>query len=163
MQTEQPWYISFRAEALAIVCLTDRDDLLVSQQQKDKDTGLDLLVKITKDGNYTGRIFGVEVKATVSSSELIEHDDMFKLKNQEYNKLKNFRDLPFPVCLFFFTLDNDKGYYRWILEPIIKEGNNVALKFNENQELKNLNDQEIDNIIAMVNNWYDHKSNLVSA
>ena len=50
--------------------------------------------------------------------------------------MKVFKDLPFPVCLFFFTLDNDKGYYRWILEPIIKEGNNVALKFNENQELK---------------------------
>jgi len=33
---------------------------------------------------------------------------------------------------------------------------------NENEELKNLNDQEIDNIIAMINSWYDHKSNLVS-
>lgn len=103
MQTEQPWYIGLRSEALAIVSLTRRDDLLVSQQQKDKDTGLDLLVKITKDGNYTGRIFGVQVKATVSSSELIQDDDIFKLKNQEYNNLKVFRDLPFPVCLLFIT------------------------------------------------------------
>lgn len=160
MNNKQPWYIGLRSEALAVVYLTGRDDLIVSQQKQGQGV-LDFSVTITKDGNYTGRIFGVQVKATVSSSELIEHDDMFKLKNQEYNKLKNFRDLPFPVCLFFFTLDNDKGYYRWILEPIIKEGNNVALKFNENQELKNLNDQEINNIIAMVNNWYDHKSNLV--
>jgi len=133
MQTEQPWYIGLRSEALAIVSLTRRDDLLVSQQQKDKDTGLDLLVKITKDGNYTGRIFGVQVKATVSSSELIQDDDIFRLKNQEYNNLKVFRDLPFPVCLFFFTLDNDKGYYRWILEPIIHEGNNMSLKFNDSR------------------------------
>lgn len=158
MQTEQPWYIGLRSEALAVVYLTRRDDLIVSQQ---KQGGLDFSVTITKNGNYTGRIFGVQVKATVSSSELIQDDDIFKLKNQEYNNLKNFRDLPFPVCLFFFTLDNDKGYYRWILEPIIKEGNNMSLKFNENEELKNLNDQEIDNIIAMINSWYDHKSNLV--
>ncbi|MEA5579301.1 DUF4365 domain-containing protein [Anabaena sp. UHCC 0451] len=161
MQTEQPWYIGLRSEALAVVYLTRRDDLIVSQQEKDKDTGLDLLVKITKDGNYTGRIFGVEVKAIVSSSDVIQHNDIFKLKNNKYKNLKVFRDLPFPVCLFFFTLDNDKGYYKWILEPIIKDGNNVALKFNENEELKNLNDEEIDNIIAMVNNWYDHKINLV--
>jgi hypothetical protein len=71
------------------------------------------------------------------------------------------RDLPCPVCLFFFTLDNDKGYYKWILEPIIKDHNNVALKINENEELKSLNDEKIDDIIAMVNNWYDHKSNLI--
>jgi hypothetical protein len=48
MNKKEPWYISFRAEALAIVCLTDRDDLLVSQQQKE--TVPDLLVTITKDG-----------------------------------------------------------------------------------------------------------------
>jgi hypothetical protein len=160
MQTEQPWYIGLRSEALTVVYLTRRDDLIVSQQKQGQGV-LDFSDTITKDGNYTGRIFGVQVKATVSSSELIQDDDIFKLKNQEYNNLKVFRDLPFPVCLFFFTLDNDKGYYRWILEPIINEGNNMRLKFNENEELKNLNDQEIDNIIAMVNSWYDHKSNLV--
>jgi hypothetical protein len=37
----------------------------------------------------------------------------------------------------------------------------VALKINENEELKSLNDEKIDDIIAMVNNWYDHKSNLI--
>ncbi|WP_413172655.1 DUF4365 domain-containing protein [Anabaena azotica] len=160
MQTEQPWYIGLRSEALAVVYLTRRDDLIVSQQKKGEGV-LDFSVTISKDGNYTGRIFGVEVKATVSSSELIQHNDIFKLKNNKYNHLQVFRDLPFPVCLFFFTLDNDQGYYRWILEPIINEGNNVSLKINENEELKKLNDQEIDNIIVMVNSWYDHKSNLV--
>lgn len=44
---------------------------------------------------------------------------------------------------------------------MIKDENNVALKFNENEELKNLNDEDIDNIIMMVNSWYDHKSNLL--
>ncbi|MFM7370492.1 MAG: DUF4365 domain-containing protein, partial [Sphaerospermopsis kisseleviana] len=112
MQTEQPWYIGFRSEALAVVYLTRRDDLIVSQQQKD--TGLDLLVTITQDGKSSGRMFGVEVKATASSSNLIQHDSIFKLKNKRYNNLNVLRDLPFPVCLFFFTLDNDEGYYRWI-------------------------------------------------
>lgn len=160
MQTEQPWYIGFRSEALAVVYLTRRDDLIVSQQQKD--TGLDLLVTITQDGKYSGRMFGIEVKATASSSDLIQEQDFFKVKNKKYNfNISFFKDLPFPMCLFFFTLDNDQGYYRWILEPVIKDENNVALKFNENEELKSLNDEEIDNIITIVNSWYDHKSNLI--
>ncbi|XHR84343.1 MAG: DUF4365 domain-containing protein [Gloeotrichia echinulata GP01] len=159
MQTEEPWYIGLRAEALAMVYLTRSDDLIVSQQQKDQ--GLDLLVTITKDGNYSGRIFGVEVRATASSSELIQRHDIFELKNYRYNNFQNLGDLPFPVCLFLFTLDNDKGYYRWILEPIIKERNNVALKLNECNELKTLSEEEKNNIIAIVNSWYDNKSNLI--
>ncbi|AFZ25961.1 hypothetical protein Cylst_3846 [Cylindrospermum stagnale PCC 7417] len=161
MQTEQPWYIGLRSEALTKVYLTRRDDLIISQPPQKDAGGLDFLVTITKDGNYSGRIFGVQVKATASSSELIQQHNFFKLKNIKYN-IKSFKDLPFPLCLFFFTLDNDKGYYKWILEPIVKDGNNAALKFNENDELRNLNDQEIDNIIAIVNNWYDHKINFVA-
>ena len=162
MQAEQPWYIGLRSEALAKVYLTRRNDLIISQPQAQGAGGLDIIVTITKDGNFSGRMFGVELKATASSSELIQQDDFFKLKNRSWNNyFKCFKDLPFPMCLFFFTLDNDKGYYRWILEPIIKDRNNVILKYNESEELKNLNDQEIDNMITMVNSWYDNKSNLI--
>lgn len=83
---------------------------IVYQQQKD--AGLDLLVTITQDGNYSGRMFGVQVKATASSSNLIQHDDIFRLKNNKYKNLQSLIDLPFPFCLFLFTLDNDQGYYR---------------------------------------------------
>ncbi|BAZ28236.1 hypothetical protein NIES4074_06670 [Cylindrospermum sp. NIES-4074] len=158
MVKKEPWYIKLRSNALAIVYLTRRDDLIVSQQQKG--TGLDLLVTITKDGNHRGRIFGVEVKATVSSSELIQHQNSFRLKNIRHN-IESFKDLPFPFCLFFFTLDNDKTYYKWILEPIVKYENDVTLKFNGNTVLKNLNDESIDNIITIVNRWYDSKNKLL--
>lgn len=161
MQTESNWYVGLRAEALAKVYLTRRDDLIISEQQQGAGT-LDFLLKITQDGKYSGRMFGIEVKATASSSDLIQEQEFFKVKNKKYNfNISFFKDLPFPMCLFFFTVDNDKGYYKWILEPIIKDHNNVALKINENEELTLLNDEEIDNIITIVNSWYDHKSNLI--
>jgi type I restriction-modification system DNA methylase subunit len=64
-------------------------------------------------------------------------------------------ELPFPVCLFFFTLDKDQGYYKWILEPVIEEQGNSKLHFNQSHEFKKLTDEGIDNIISTVNRWYD--------
>lgn len=158
MQTEQPWYIGLCSEALAMVYLTRRDDLIVSQAQKNT-AGLDFLVTITKDSMYSGRLFGVEVKAKISSDSLTQNGEVFKLKNSHSHQ-SFLRDLPFPVCLFFFTLDNDQGYYRWILEPIIKPDNNLGLKFHDNNELKKLDDQAIDNIVSLVNNWYEYRNKL---
>ncbi|MEH2415360.1 DUF4365 domain-containing protein [Nostoc sp.] len=156
METAAPWYIGKRAESLAIVYLTRRDDLIISQPTPDK--GLDFLITITKDGVSSGRLFGVEVKATVSTPGLIQHNQIFKLKNNR-NENKQIRDLPFPVCRFFFILDNDKAYYKWILEPNINEQNNLGLNFNESDDLKKLNDKEIANIISTVNSWYDQRNN----
>ncbi|MEA5567092.1 MULTISPECIES: DUF4365 domain-containing protein [unclassified Anabaena] len=158
MQTEQPWYIGLRSEALAMVYLTRRDDLIVSPSQKNT-AGLDFLVTITKDSMYSGRLFGVEVKAKISSDSLTQNGEVFKLKNS-HNHQTLLRDLPFPVCLFFFTLDNDQGYYQWILEPIIKSENNAGLQLRDNNELKKLDNQAIDNIISLVNSWYDQRNQL---
>ncbi|MDF2386496.1 DUF4365 domain-containing protein [Nostoc ellipsosporum NOK] len=75
------------------------------------------------------------------------------------NRVELFEDLPFPVCLFLFILENDQGYYKWILEPKINEQNHVSLHLNKNDELKKLDNQEIANIISLVNKWYDNKNN----
>ncbi|MBD2246028.1 DUF4365 domain-containing protein [Nostoc sp. FACHB-888] len=157
MKTTAPWYIGRRAESLAVVYLTRRDDLIISQPTLNQ--GLDFLITITKDGVYTGRLFGIEVKATDSTSNLKKHNDILKLDKNRLSRLENFKDLPFPVCLFFFILQNDQGYYKWILEPKIDGEKQVKLHFNEDDELKNLDDKEIANIISSINSWYDHRNN----
>ncbi len=157
MKTRVPWYIERRAESLAIVYLTRRDDLIISQATPNQ--GLDFLITITKDGVYTGRIFGIEVKATDYTSRLSKDNDLLKLDKERLNRLEKFQDLPFPVCLFFFILEEDRGYYKWILEPKINEQKQVSLHFNENDELKKLDDKEIANIISIVNSWYDQRNN----
>ncbi|MFN6514055.1 MAG: DUF4365 domain-containing protein [Nostoc sp. CreGUA01] len=157
MKTRVPWYIERRAESLAIVYLTRRDDLIISQPTPNQ--GLDFLITITKDGVYTGRLFGIEVKATDYTSKLSKDNDILKLDKERLNRLEKFQDLPFPVCLFFFILEEDRGYYKWILEPQINEQKQVSLHFNENDELKKLDDKEIANIISIVNSWYDQRNN----
>ncbi|MDZ8259696.1 DUF4365 domain-containing protein [Nostoc sp. ChiQUE01b] len=157
METTAPWYIGKRAESLAIVYLTRRDDLVISQPTPNQ--GLDFLITITKDGVFTGRLFGIEVKATDYTSNLSKHNDIFKLDKERLNRLEKFKDLPFPGCLFFFILENDQGYYKWILEPRINGQKQVSLHFNGNDELKKLDDKEIANIILNVNSWYDQRNN----
>lgn len=157
MKTRAPWYIGRRAESLAIVYLTRRDDLIISQPTPNQ--GLDFLITITKDGVYTGRLFGIEVKATDSTSNLKKHNDILKLDKNRLIRLEKFKDLPFPVCLFFFILENDQGYYKWILEPKIDGEKQVQLHFKEDDDLKRLDDKEIANIISSINSWYDHRNN----
>jgi hypothetical protein len=70
MQTEQPWYIGLRSEALAKVYLTRRDDLIVYRDKKDHD--LDVLVSISKNGEDINRLFGVEIKAVKSTPKIIQ-------------------------------------------------------------------------------------------
>ncbi|MEH2057736.1 MAG: DUF4365 domain-containing protein [Nostoc sp.] len=157
MKTTAPWYIGRRAESLAIVYLTRRDDLIIYQPTPNQ--GLDFLITITKDGVYTGRLFGIEVKATDSTSNLKKHNDILKLDKNRLSILEKFKDLPFPVCLFFFILETDQGYYKWILEPKIDGEKQVKLHFNQDDELKKLDDKEIANIISSINSWYDHRNN----
>jgi hypothetical protein len=152
MATKEAWYIGQRAEALAIMYLTNRDDLIVSRQQEEN--GLDFLVTLLKDGNYTGRLFGVQVKATVSTPKLVQNDDIIEIK-LDLQQLQSLAELPFPVCLFFFTLENDQGCCKWILEPVIEDQKNPKLCFNKSNNFKKLTDEEIDNLVSAVNNWYD--------
>lgn len=155
MQTEQPWYIGFRSKALAIVSLTRRDDLIIYRDTKDYD--LDVLVSITKNGKDVNRLFGVEIKAVKSTPKIIQNDDIFNIEGADINVLQSrFQKCNFPICLFFFTLDNDNGYYKWILEPIIDNENGNKLKRNASPEFRKLSNEAINDIVGLVNQWHDN-------
>ncbi|MCB9077452.1 MAG: DUF4365 domain-containing protein [Anaerolineaceae bacterium] len=64
MENTQAWYITERAEQLAFIYLSRRDDLVITKQNDDY--GIDFLVSIVEAGKYTGRVFGVQIKAGLS-------------------------------------------------------------------------------------------------
>src|SRR2546423_9045969 len=108
MKNDKVWYIDQRAEALAFVYLTRRSDLLVHQQTGDY--GYDFLVEIVRDQRATRRVFGVQVNARIDP---IQNPKLFNLKHEAR------KELPFPLCLFFFTMQTDQAFYTWITEPFI--------------------------------------------
>ena len=156
MQTEQPWYIGLRSKALAIVSLTERDDLIVYRDTKDYD--LDVLVSISKNGEDINRLFGVEIKAVKSTPKIIQNDAVFNIEGADVDVLQSrFKKCNFPICLFFFTLDNDNGYYKWISEPILDNENSNKLKLNPNPEFRKLTNEAINDIVSVVNQWYENQ------
>ena len=154
MVTKEAWYIGQRSESLTVMYLTRRDDLIISRQQQD--SSLDFLVTLLKDGNYTGRIFGVQVKATVSTPKLIERNDIVEIQ-MDLGLSQFIAEFPFPVCLFLFNLENNQGYYKWIVQPVIEGQIYSMLSLNKSKDFHKLTDEEISNIVSTVNRWYDSR------
>src|SRR3712207_1976522 len=100
MNKSKPWYIQQRAEALALVYLTRREDLLVKSQDG-LDYGIDYLVEILKDGRSTRRAFGLLLKAYRSVES--EHAATVLMKPQTKFE-QRVEELPFPTCVFLFSV-----------------------------------------------------------
>jgi hypothetical protein len=155
MENTQVWYIEPRAEQLAFVYLSRRDDLVIAKQNDDY--GVDFLVSVLEDGNYTGRVFGVQVKAKLSLEPTQEDTSTnnFKLNLGELLILE---DIPFPLCLFVFAMEDDEGYYRWLKEPRFNSQGNSELVLNKVNEFKKLSNAELDSIVSQINLWYERKN-----
>jgi hypothetical protein len=150
MSNPQPWFVEERAEHLAMMHLTRRDDLRVTRHRDHP--GMDLLVTVVKDGVFSGRQFGVVLRARMGGQKAPRIDS--RSIGLEHER---FRDVPFPVCMFFFSLDTDQGYYRWILEPAVDEGAPL-LEMPGQMLLCALDPASLETIVARVNAWYDARA-----
>lgn len=153
MANQETLFLAKRAEALAIVHLTRRDDLTIIEQERDYI--FDLLVEIESNSAKTGRFLGVEVKYIKTEKQAYK----IKNKSDEYEiniqKILSPKDVPFPVCLLVFSMDTDMGYYRWIKEPSQQfEGH---LQLNNKNIFRLLDRESLNGIIATVNAWYDNR------
>lgn len=146
------WYIRERAEALAVLYLTRRKDITVSARETDD--GVDLIVSLLSNGKSTGKIFGVKLTATDSSKHLKK--ELGRLdENFRGHLLSHIRDVPFPVCLLFFAVDSDVGYYAWMIEPVSpRNGEAPRLRVHQRCAFRELTNDSIDEIIAAVHGWY---------
>ena len=63
-------------------------------------------------------------------------------------------DVYFPVCVFYFTVKDDKGYYTWGHEPVIETGQ-AKLRSRTEADCHPLDDQSLAEIVSCVNAWYD--------
>ena len=61
---------------------------------------------------------------------------------------------PYPVCLFHFTMDDDKSYYTWVAEPSVA-GGEARLLMHQTPHCRILNRAALDEIVGQVDRWYD--------
>lgn len=157
MSDENVWYLGKRAEQLAFVYLSRREDVMITEQSQSSDYGVDYLVTLINNGEYTGRMFGVEVKALKSTTQVQRiapdgSEAQINIKNVFVPK-----DIPFPLCLFVFIMETDEGYFRWLKKPVYDGQSHPLLRLNQSKLFRRLSSKTLDDVIIEVNNWYDSK------
>ncbi len=148
--TTQERFIAERVRALAVVYLTRRDDLIVTEETAD--VGIDLWVTLNLEDKDGHRKFGVELRG-VRSAVTADHDNIVRYPSMQ--KMLRYGPFPFPVVLFFFTMENNEGWYTWAAEPVITTGGEFELVQHGTASCRPLNSEAIDDIVEAVDRWYD--------
>ena len=143
-------YAGERAYRLAIVNLTRRDDLEVTQSQEDY--GLDLVIQILHDGRRTGKVFGVEIKGLLATPNTSSKQNGYWMFPVQYTLYEEAASTP--LCMFLFFMQTDQGFYKWLKEPWVNNQGEPELRLNVTGGFKELDAQALDLIVAQVNQWY---------
>ncbi len=151
MKKDLDYFIDKRAEDLAVMHMTRHQDIRI--ERCTDNVGLDMLATIVRDHHPTGRMFGLQVRgedraiATLKEITLATPLSDFTYLN----------DLPFPVCKLFFTMEDDRGYYRWIKPPT-----HQIRSLASDQTWNVLDQAELEQMFMSVNRWYDEKIRAVA-
>ena len=145
------WFLSERAKAMAWMHLTQRDDLLVTRAGAD--IGLDYLVSLTKQKEKPSlRQFSVILRAARKAVNPERLDKLLRPSMESWQKVGEY---PYPVCLFYFTMEDNQGYYTWVAEPILTDDGKPRLKCHAAASCKPLDRPALDRIVSQVSAWYD--------
>jgi len=142
--------IGKRVHALTIMLLTRREDLLI--EEVEDDIGLDVIVRFQTEGKRGLREFGIKRRGAWAAMTKHGADEALLPFVQEMN-----RHGPFlrPVCLFFFTMENDGAWYTWVAEPIEAEDGNAPLRSCDEPDCRQLDKRALKEIIERVDSWHD--------
>jgi len=152
-----------RAIALLTIKLTARNDIILDSFHSGQDIGIDFIATVEKNGRQTARMFGIELKSTQSSGNGKPGVTL------PANRLFVYRDIAFPLCLITFVMNNDKGYFKWLVEPAYSLSGQPILSLAYKQSIEDgtkniqirpgdfteLTDENLGELIMSINQWYD--------
>jgi hypothetical protein len=146
--------VSFNARrgvALAMVHLTRRDDLVVSENHDD--SGPDLTVRISRGSAQPAPQFWVLVKAVVA--RLTPSSAANHITKSARMADRTTRQSIFPVVYFVFSMLNDDGFYAWAIEPIVEPTGRPRLCRPKTIECRKLDRSALNEIVTAIDRWYD--------
>jgi hypothetical protein len=138
-----------RAEALALVYLTRRDDLVISTPPLD--VGVDLWVDLKGKESSGRRAFGVIVKGTID--RVTTEEQATKVLNSLDNRPAT-GEIGMPICTFLFSAQNDDGFYAWKAEPVV-DTNGPKLVPHTKYRCKKLDTDSLETMVRAINKWYN--------
>ncbi len=130
-----------RARALATVLLTRRESTLVNDVTGLNDgSGIDLLATLVPPEKPGQRQFGVLLK--------------WQLAHGRWRTAIGSGPFPFPVVVFFFTMQDDGAWYSWVAEPLV-EGEQAKLRLQTEPDCRLLTDDALEAVLDRVDAWHD--------
>jgi len=144
-------FVEKRAHALAMMLLSRREDLLIEEVVQ-ADIGLDYIVRFHTEGKEGLREFGIQLKGRWAAVTKERADKVLRSSMQQ---MKRYGPSLRPVCLFFFTMENDGAWYTWVAEPIEWEDRKPMLRSYDEADCRELDRRALKDIIDRVDRWYD--------
>jgi hypothetical protein len=142
-------FLADRVRALATVLLTRRDDLTIAETKQS--TGLDLHVYIDREDKPMRLAFGVLLRgvATPMTAEAAS-----KALGPTMGQFQGLRKFTYPVCLFYFTMRDDRAYFAWLAEPVLT-GGGPKLVHHGKADCVELTDDLLNQVVERIVEWYD--------
>ena len=142
-------FLRERVRALATIILTRRGDLTLVDTKRD--TGVDLHVTIEREDKSMRLVFGVFLRG-VASPTTPAHAN--KVLGPTMAQFQGMRKFTYPVCLFFFTMRDEKAYFSWLAEPVVN-GRAPKLVHHGKANCVPLTNDLLDKAIKQIVAWYD--------
>lgn len=142
-------FLSDWVRARAVVILTRRGDLTLSETRRD--TGLDLHVRILREDKPMRLTFGVLLRGAWSP---MNAERVNRILGPTMGQFQGLRKFTYPVCLFFFTGQDEHAYFAWLAEPVVTD-RGPKLVHHEKAACVELTNELLDEVVERVVAWYD--------
>jgi hypothetical protein len=148
-------YTAQRAELLANLVLTRRKDVRILSLGDKDDVGIDLIAHLMTPiaGLTANPYFGVQVKGT--SRPLEDERAANRLANQAVRGMTARAFILAPIVLMAFSMEGDKGYWGWVMEPLVNGPNRPSLARAERMDMKEINNRSLDGLFESVTSWFE--------
>ena len=140
-------FLADRVRALAAVILTRRDDLTIAETKQS--TGLDLHVFIDREDKPMRLAFGVLLRGAAAP---LPADGANQVLGPTLGQFQGLRKFTYPVCLFFFTMRDERAYFAWLTEPVLT-GGAPKLVHHGRANCVELTDDLLDQVVERIVGW----------
>jgi hypothetical protein len=149
MVSKQEWFVSERAENLAIVLFT-RFGVHVDRAYPD--SGFDLRVVVDYNTPHAGQ-FGVRLEGHIGP--VVDNDRVRSQFVRAAKKAIHCADTP--VAILVFDVANDRGLFGWLRAPVVKRDGSAELEWADSPLLKPATNQRITDALSEFRRWYKAK------
>jgi hypothetical protein len=155
--------IARRAYQMARLILTRPKGVTVIDGGVKSDAGVDLVVHINEPAHPSGIIpvFGVQVKGT--AQPLPDEKAANKYVASYWREWHSEGSYLFPIVLMLFSVEDDTGYFGWIMRPDVPDDGDPTLVKSNVPLLAKIQHGVMSTVFSRVYKWYGRMAKKVVA